>query len=264
MIHKIFPVPPVPVRPSVRMEGAAVAREDDLTRKLAEIVKRNEQLSKDKEKIGNQTSQMIASQSQLLQYHIATYFDNSTPMISKSEQKGKMIKSLVERLKGKEGRFRNNLLGKRVDFSARTVITPDPNIDINQVGVPMIVAMNLTYPEVVTKYNIESMKQLVHNGSDIYPGANYVIKKSSSGKEEFISLKYGKDKVELQEGDIVERHLIDKDIVLLNRQPTLHKQSMMGHYVNVVNDPSYNSFRVNVGVTAPYNADYDGADYEEH
>jgi len=258
MIHKIFPVPPVPVRPSVRMEGAPVAREDDLTRKLAEIVKRNEQLSKDKEKLGSQTSQLASSQAQLLQYHIATYFDNSTPMMSKSEQTGNMNKYMAERLKGKEGRFRNNLMGKRVDFSARTVITPDPSIDVNQVGVPLIVAMNLTYPEVVTKYNLVKMLQLVRNGSDIYPGANYVIKKSSVGREEFISLKFGKDKVELQEGDIVERHLIERDIVLLNRQPTLHKQSMMGHYVHVINDPSYNSFRVNVGVTAPYNADYDG------
>lgn len=260
MIHKIFPVPPVPVRPSVRADGSSLTREDDLTRKLAEIVKKNEQLSKYKETLGGQASQNISNQSQLLQYHVATYFDNETPFMPKSEQKGKVVKSLVSRLKGKEGRFRNNLMGKRVDFSARTVITPDPSININQVGVPLIVAMNLTYPEVVTPYNIDRLQKIVRNGRDIYPGANFVIQKRSldSDKDVKIALMFRKDKVELHYGDIVERHLNEGDIVLLNRQPTLHKQSMMGHYVHVIRDPSYTSFRVNVGVTAPYNADYDG------
>lgn len=260
MIHKIFPVPPVPVRPSVRAEGAPATREDDLTRKLAEIVKKNTQLSTYKETLSGQATQNVSNQSQLLQYHIATYFDNETPFMPKSEQKGKLVKSLVSRLKGKEGRFRSNLMGKRVDFSARTVITPDPSIDVNQVGVPLIVAMNLTYPEVVTPYNIEEMQKLVRNGGDVYPGANFVIRKNMYGtdKDTLFALKFSKAKVELRYGDIVERHLNETDIVLLNRQPTLHKQSMMGHYVHVIRDPSYTSFRVNVGVTAPYNADYDG------
>ncbi len=265
MIHRIFPVPPVPVRPSVRADGSSLTREDDLTRKLAEIVKKNEQLAKYKETLGGQSSQNISNQSQLLQYHIATYFDNETPFMPKSEQKGKVVKSLVARLKGKEGRFRNNLMGKRVDFSARTVITPDPSIDINQVGVPLLVAMNLTYPEIVTPYNIDWLQKLVRNGRNVYPGANFVVQKKSydSDREIRIALMFRKDKVELHYGDIVERHLIDQDIVLLNRQPTLHKQSMMGHYVHVIRDPAYTSFRVNVGVTKPFNADFDGADYEK-
>lgn len=260
MIHKIFPVPPVPVRPSVKMDGAASAREDDLTRKLADIVKKNVQLGTYKESIGTQSMQNVTNQAQLLQYHIATYFDNETPFMPKTEQKGKVDKSLSSRLKGKEGRFRNNLMGKRVDYSARTVITPDPGISINQVGVPLVVAMNLTYPEVVTKHNINAMQKLVKNGRYIYPGANYVTQKNSyeNDRNARIDLRFRKGKMELQIGDIVERHLNDTDIVLLNRQPTLHKQSMMGHYVHVIRDPSYSSFRVNVGVTAPYNADYDG------
>lgn len=260
MIHKIFPVPPVPVRPSVRSDGSSLTREDDLTRKLAEIVKKNEQLSKYKETLGGQASQNISNQSQLLQYHVATYFDNETPLMPKSEQKGKDVKSISSRLKGKEGRFRSNLMGKRVDFSARTVITPDPSIDINQVGIPLIVAMNMTYPEIVTPSNIQLLQKLVRNGKDVYPGANFVVQKNSidSDKEVRIALMFRKDKVELHYGDIVERHLLEGDIVLLNRQPTLHKQSMMGHYAHIIMDPSYSSFRVNVGVTAPFNADFDG------
>ena len=168
MIHKIFPVPPVPVRPSVKLDGASPTREDDLTRKLADIVKKNIELGRHKETIGMQTAQNFTHNSQLLQYHIATYFDNETPFMPKTEQKGRTDKSLVSRLKGKEGRFRNNLMGKRVDFSARTVITPDPGISVNQVGVPIYVAMNLTYPEVVTPYNINKMQKLVRNGRNIY------------------------------------------------------------------------------------------------
>lgn len=260
MIHKIFPVPPVPVRPYVRVEGSSMTREDDLTRELANIVKRNTDLSRTKETIGSQQSIGASGKSQLLQFHIATYFDNDTQLMPKSEQKGKTIKSLSSRLKGKEGRFRSNLMGKRVDFSARTVITPDTTIDINQVGIPLVVAMNLTYPEVVTPYNIEEMRKLVRNGTDVYPGANYVVQKRTidSEKDTRIALMFRKDKVELHFGDIVERHLNEKDIVLLNRQPTLHKQSMMGHYAHIIRDPTFTSFRVNVGVTAPFNADFDG------
>jgi len=264
MIHKIFPVPPVAVRPSVRREGTSLTSEDDLTRKLADVIKRNEQLSKSKDSL-QESKVGLVNQTQLLQCHIDTYFGNDPGMMAKSDQKGKATKSLSIRLKGKEGRFRSNLMGKRVDFSARTVITPDPSIDVNQVGVPMIVAMNLTYPEVVTPYNLEEMKKLIKNGKDVYPGANFVIKKGNfGGKDVKISLMYRKDNIELKYGDVVERHLNESDIVLLNRQPTLHKQSMMGHYAHIIRNPNYTSFRVNVGVTAPYNADYDGnADYEK-
>jgi DNA-directed RNA polymerase II subunit RPB1 len=261
MIIRTLPVPPVPVRPSVRLEGSSSTREDDLTVSLANIVKANKRLSSSKEPM-NKTSQVvqnISTNAQFLQYHVATYYDNDTSLMPRSEQKsGKSNKSLCERLKTKEGRFRNNLMGKRVDFSARTVITPDPSISINQVGVPIDVAMKLTFPEIVTPYNIGRLQELVKNGRSIYPGANYVIKKNPNGTENNIALMYRKDKIELHQGDVVLRHLNDTDIVLLNRQPTLHKQSMMGHYVHVIDDPTYASFRVNVGVTAPYNADYDG------
>lgn len=254
MLHQTFPVPPVAVRPSVQTDGSSANREDDLTRILADAIKRNEFIGNKKANLSSQISKTGNENVQLLQYHIATFFDNETPMMPKSEQKNKQTKSLSERLKGKEGRFRSNLMGKRVDFSARSVITPDTNISINQVGVPLSIVKNLTYPEIVTAQNFEQMKQLVRNGTDIYPGANFVITKNNTR----IDLRFKKEKVSLRIGDTVVRHLTNGDIVLLNRQPTLHKQSMMGHYVHVLEDPRYESLRVNVGVTQAFNADYDG------
>lgn len=147
---------------------------------------------------------------------------------------------------------------KRVDFSGRTVITPDPTIDINQLGVPIKVAMTLTFPEVVTPQNIDYLQQLVRNGRNKYPGANFVFPVSSFAKGKRIlpiDLRYRKDKVELRFGDVVERHIVDDDFVLLNRQPTLHKLSMMGHRIKVIHNYKLQTFRLNVAVTTPYNAD---------
>ena len=153
-----------------------------------------------------------------------------------------------------------NLMGKRVDQSGRTVITSDPNIALNEVGIPLIIAKNLTYPEIVTKYNIKYLTLLVKNGRRIYPGANYVIKNTidSDGNEarHIYHLKYAEKLPPLRYGDIVERHLVNGDIVLFNRQPSLHKMSMMGHMCHIINNPSLLTFRVNVNVTDPYNADW--------
>jgi DNA-directed RNA polymerase II subunit RPB1 len=151
-----------------------------------------------------------------------------------------------------------NIMGKRVDFSARSVITSDPNIDIDEVGVPLKIAKDLTIPEEVTPQNIEHLTQLVKNGQDIYPGANYVFRNIMlNGKQisQRINLRYRKANIKLSYGDVVERHVINGDFVLFNRQPTLHKPSMMGHKVHVLNRDDVNTFRMNVSVTAPYNAD---------
>jgi DNA-directed RNA polymerase II subunit RPB1 len=147
-------------------------------------------------------------------------------------------------------------MGKRVNFSGRTVISPDPSLSMNQLRVPIKIANNLTFPEIVTPYNIEYLSGLVKNGTDIYPGANYVI----PANEELppIYLKYAKEKVNLQYGDTVERHIIDGDIILFNRQPTLHKLSMMAHRVQVVRNPLINTFGFSLCNTKPYNADFDG------
>ena len=143
-------------------------------------------------------------------------------------------RSLVQRLKGKQGRFRQNLLGKRVNFTARSVISPDPNLRIDQVGIPQDVAKVLTFPERVTKHNINQLKELVRSGP-VWPGANEILYAKSGDKISLSFLRTRKKRNEkaqdLRYGDVVMRHLNDTDVVLFNRQPSLHRQSMMAHQV---------------------------------
>jgi len=147
---------------------------------------------------------------------------------------------------------------KRVDFSARSVITSDPYIDIDQVGIPKKIAMELTVPEEVTPFNIKHLTDLVKNGRDEYPGANFIFRTAyKDGKPEIqkLDLKYRKKAIKLNIGDIIERHVVNEDWVLFNRQPTLHKPSMMGHRAHVIDREDCNTLRVNVSVCGPYNAD---------
>ena len=261
MIIVNFPVPPVQVRPSIKMEIlSSSTMDDDLTHKLVDIIKSNENLKDTKGDGSLVKSSTVNDDFMLLQYHVATFFANDLLGLPRSQQKNKKVsKSLSERLKGKEGRVRGNLMGKRVDMSARTVITSDPNIGLNEVGIPIIIAMNVTYPEIVTKDNIKYLQTLVNNGRYKYPGANFYIRntigKNGSESKEIFNLKYGKHpRIKIR--DIVERHLQDGDIVLFNRQPSLHKLSMMAHKSHIINDPNLLTFRVNVSVTDPYNADW--------
>jgi DNA-directed RNA polymerase beta' subunit len=261
-IIKIFPIPPVAIRPSVKLEMLSGASENDLTSKLADIIKDNARLRKQKERtnIVTDKSKYNADYLSLLQYDIATYIENDA-VLPKSEQKNsKISKSVSERLKGKTGRIRGNLMGKRVDFSARTVITSDPNLSLDELGVPIKIAMNITFPEIVTPFNLDKLSKLVRNGRDIYPGANFIIPLNSleTGKKLKIDLRYRKKSIKLHIGDIVERHIVDGDPVLFNRQPTLHKMGMMCHKIRVIKDENLNTFRINVIVTDPYNADFDG------
>jgi len=258
-IIKNFPIPPVAIRPSVRLEMLSSGpSEDGLTAKLADIVKDNGRLKKQKDKtlITGEESKYNQDYQQLLQFDIATYYDNETSL-PKTEQKGRASKSVSERLKGKTGRIRGNLMGKRVDFSARTVITSDPNLGLDELGVPIKIAMNITFPEVVTDFNIDKLTKLVRNGREVYPGANFILPHNTYelGKKSKIDLRYRKRSIKLHNGDIVERHIIDNDPVLFNRQPSLHKMSMMCHRIKVIKDELLNTFRLNVTVTTPYNAD---------
>ena len=169
-----------------------------------------------------------------------------------TQRSGRALKSISERHKGKTGRVRGNLMGKRVDYSARSVITPDPELSITEIGVPLKIAKNLTKPVTVTEENMNYLYYLVHNGPDEYPGAKILEKRNGVS----ISLRYHDRKsIVLQEGDIVHRHMLDGDYVLFNRQPTLHRMSMMGHIVKVLHHGD--TFRMNVADTAPYNADFD-------
>ncbi|KAF3507821.1 hypothetical protein F2Q69_00008988 [Brassica cretica] len=246
MILEVLPIPPPP---------------DDLTHQLAMIIRHNENLKR-QEKNGA-PAHIISEFTQLLQFHIATYFDNELPGQPRATQKsGRPIKSICSRLKAKEGRIRGNLMGKRVDFSARTVITPDPTINIDELGVPWSIALNLTYPETVTPYNIERLKELVDYGPHPPPGktgAKYIIR--DDGQR--LDLRYLKKSSDhhLELGYKVERHLIDGDFVLFNRQPSLHKMSIMGHRIRIM---PYSTFRLNLSVTSPYNADFDGDEMNMH
>ena len=257
MMCTVLPIPPPQVRPSVLQDNNQRS-EDDLTQKLIDIIKTNKNLE---QKIGaNAKKKAIDEWTNVLQYHIATFIDNEIPGVAPSAQRsGRPLKSLQQRLGSKEGRIRNNLQGKRVEYSARSVITPDPNISVAELGVPLKIAMNLTHPERVTAYNIDRMYALIQNGPDKYPGAKTIIR-AADGR--MISLKHVNAKdIQLFKGDIVNRHLMDGDIVLFNRQPSLHRMSMMGHRAKIL---PYNTFRLNVSVTAPYNADFDGDEMNAH
>ncbi|KIM39097.1 hypothetical protein M413DRAFT_447445 [Hebeloma cylindrosporum] len=257
MILTVMPVPPPPVRPSIAVDGGAMRSEDDLTYKLGDIIKASANVRRCEQE--GAPAHVITEFEQLLQFHVATYMDNDIAGIPQALQKsGRPVKAIRARLKGKEGRLRGNLMGKRVDFSARTVITGDPNLELDEVGVPRSIAMNLTYPERVTPYNIAYLQELVRNGPTAYPGARYVVRDTG----ERIDLRYNKRAdAFLQYGWIVERHLKDGDFVLFNRQPSLHKMSMMSHRVKLM---PYSTFRLNLSVTPPYNADFDGDEMNMH
>jgi len=256
MICSVLPVPPPQVRPSVIQDNNQRS-EDDLTHKLFEIIKVNKQLQDKIDK--NVTRQIIDEYTNILQYHVATLVDNKIPGVAPSAQRGgRPLKSIQQRIGSKEGRVRYNIQGKRVEQSARTVITGDPNLSVAEVGVPMKIAMNLTRPEKVTKYNRQKLYKYVQNGADVFPGAKSVIR--ADGR--MISLKHVNTKeIVLYNGDTVNRHLMDGDMLLFNRQPTLHRMSMMGHKVRVL---PFNTFRLNVQVVRPYNADFDGDEMNAH
>uniref|UniRef100_A0A6M2DJ97 DNA-directed RNA polymerase subunit n=1 Tax=Xenopsylla cheopis TaxID=163159 RepID=A0A6M2DJ97_XENCH len=257
MIITVMPVPPLAVRPAVVMFGAA-KNQDDLTHKLSDIIKANNELMRNE--ASGAAAHVITENIKMLQFHVATFVDNDMPGMPRAMQKsGKPLKAVKARLKGKEGRIRGNLMGKRVDFSARTVITPDPNLRIDQVGVPRSIAQNMTFPELVTPFNIERMQELVRRGNSQYPGAKYIVRDNG----ERIDLRFHPkpSDLHLQCGYKVERHLRDDDLVIFNRQPTLHKMSMMGHRVKVL---PWSTFRMNLSCTSPYNADFDGDEMNLH
>ena len=259
LVLTVLPVPPVTVRPSITLDTGERS-EDDLTHKLVDILRINQRLI---ENMDAGAPQLIVEDLwELLQYHVTTYFDNEASGVPPARHRsGRPLKTLTQRLKGKEGRFRSNLSGKRVNFSARTVISPDPNISINEVGVPEMIAKEVTVPVHVNEWNIDEMRKYIENGSDVHPGANYVIRKD--GRKIRIHNDETKELVleQLEPGFIIERHLKDGDMVLFNRQPSLHRMSMMAHEVRVL---PYKTFRLNLCVCPPYNADFDGDEMNMH
>lgn len=265
MVLTALAVPPVTVRPSITLESGDRS-EDDLTHKLVDVLRINQRLRENRDAGAPQL--IVEDLWELLQYHVTTYFDNQTSGIPPARHRsGRPLKTLVQRLKGKEGRFRSNLSGKRVNFSARTVISPDPSLSINEVGVPEEAARELTVPVHVTKSNIEFLRNMVKGGSNppridgkYMPGVNYVIR--SDGRRMKVTDRNAESIAEgLEVGYVVERHLMDKDVVLFNRQPSLHRMSMMAHTVRVM---PWKTFRFNLCVCPPYNADFDGDEMNLH
>lgn len=255
-LWQYFPVPPVCIRPSVPQDGATT--EDDITSKVSDLAYINTVLKQGL--ASGQPISTLMTQWEFMQVQLAMIINSELPGIQPNGYRI-AIRGFCQRLKGKQGRFRGNLSGKRVDFSGRTVISPDPNLGIDEVAIPEIVARNLTYPEKVSRYNIEKLRACVQNGPSKWPGANYIWEKHKDIKK---YLKYGSlssHAKNLKVGDIVERHIQDHDIVLFNRQPSLHKLSILSHYVRV---RPHRTFRLNECVCNPYNADFDGDEMNLH
>ncbi len=257
-ILTVLPVPPITIRPPA-IPASGERQEDKLTLILRDIIRENNRI---KDKLEGGPRKVLEQYFIRLQHLIEILFGLRKRVKSLKEPKG-----IFHRLHGKEGIFRRYLSGKRVDFSARAVISPDTYISIDEVGVPQKVAMRFLVAEVANKHNIEKLREFVRRGPWRYPGAVYIYKKESDGTYTKISLENISQEVinrhaeELSIGDVVERHLIDGDIVVFNRQPTLHRISMMGHYAKVL---PYNTFRINIQTCTPYNADFDGDEMNLH
>ena len=239
MICQVLSVPPPAVRPSVKHD-AQQRSEDDLTHILVNIIKCNKTLQ---EKIQNNAPENIVNDwAIVLQYHVASMVDNKLPGASPAAQRsGRPFKSIKDRLNGKGGRMRGNLMAKRVDFSARSVITADPNISIRELGIPMKIAKNITKPVIVNRVNRAFLTKLVQNGPDIWPGAKILERKNGQN----ITLRYlDRNSIILEDGDTVHRHMMDGDAILFNRQPTLHRMSMMCHIAKIMKQGD--TFRMNV------------------
>ncbi len=251
MVCQVMAVPPPAVRPSVKHD-AQQRSEDDLSHILVNIIKTNKTLQEKMQ--NNAAANIIDDWTTVLQYYIATQIDNKIPGIaSVAQRSGRPLKSIKDRLNGKGGRMRGNLMAKRVDFSARSVITADPNISLRELGIPLKIAKNITKPVVVNDVNRAFLMKLIRNGPDVYPGAKILERKNGDS----ITLRYvDRNSIVLENGDVVHRHMMDGDAILFNRQPTLHRMSMMSHIARIMKRGD--TFRMNVSTTKPYNADFDG------
>ncbi|MBW2965957.1 DNA-directed RNA polymerase subunit A', partial [Candidatus Woesearchaeota archaeon] len=258
MVLTVLPIPPVTMRPSITLETGERS-EDDLTHKLGDIVRINQRLF---ENINAGAPEIIIEDLwDLLQYHVTTFFDNNVAQLPPARHRsGQPLKTITERIKSKEGRIRHNLAGKRTNFSSRTVISPDPMLDLDEVGLPKSVAMKLTIPEIINVWNFEYLKRFVEKGPHKYPGANYIVRPDGKKKKITDDTKEALLE-EIKPGYAVERHLMNGDIAIFNRQPSLHRMSMMSHRVKVLPGKT---FRLNPAVCAPYNADFDGDEMNIH
>ncbi|MEK6958522.1 MAG: DNA-directed RNA polymerase subunit A' [archaeon] len=250
----VLQVPPITIRPSITLESG-IKSEDDLTHKLVDIIRITNRL---KDNIEAGAPQLIIEDLwDLLQYHTTTYFDNNTAGVPPAKHRsGRPLRTIIQRLKGKKGRFRYNLTGKRVNHAARSIVVPDPFIELSELGVPQQAADELTVPEFVTEWNLPTVKKQIEESDKPV----YIIrpngtrrKVTTENKEEILK--------EVDVGYRIERNLQDGDIVLFNRQPSLHRVSMMAHVARIMPGKV---FRINPIVCPPYNADFDGDEMNCH
>ncbi|CAH8669759.1 unnamed protein product [Schistosoma haematobium] len=269
LIVQRVPVCPSAIRPSVVSEVRSGTNEDDLTQMYQWILAQAATIEED---IGE--ADQIACLDNL--HAEFARLINSQQSGLPPVQDHKFMRGLLQRLAGKHGRFRGSLLGKRTNFTARTVISPDPNMRIDEVCIPVHCAKLLTYPERVTDFNLNFLRSLVLNGPNNYPGAMFVSYKlrgerkrqaEASGTSDvvkrFLASERAREDVAkyLQSGDIVERHLLDDDIVLFNRQPSLHRVSIQAFRAVV---KPFRTFRFNPCCCTPFNADFDGDEMNIH
>lgn len=258
LIFSSISVPPVAIRPSVFQDGRAQSNENDISERLKRIIQANASLQREFE--GGKSSYNLMNVWVDLQVEVALYINSEVRLNNMFIQSGKPLSGFVQRLNGKSGRFRGNLLGKRVEYTGRTVISPDPNLKITEVAIPILMAKILTFPERVTSHNIDKLKQCVISGPDQYPGAR-LIARSSTDKSSLVCSNRKRLADNLQIGDVVHRHLEDGDIVLFNRQPSLHRMSIMCHRARIM---PWRTLRFNESVCNPYNADFDGDEMNMH
>ncbi|KAH9661163.1 DNA-directed RNA polymerase III subunit 1 [Citrus sinensis] len=208
-------VPPIAIRPSVIMDGSQ-SNENDITERLKRIIQTNASLQQELVEANSAFKSLAGWET--LQVEVAQYINSDVRGVPFSMQVARPLSGFVQRLKGKQGRFRGNLSGKRVEYTGRTVISPDPNLKITEVAIPIRMARILTYPERVSDHNIEKLRQF-------------------------------------------DRHLEDGDVVLFNRQPSLHRMSIMCHRARIM---PWRTLRFNESVCNPYNADFDGDEMNMH
>lgn len=238
LILTVLPIPPNCVRPSPTLDGDEVRGEDDITRRLVYVLR----ISKAAYKAKDENSVVRTHAQSRLQDAIHMYIDQrKMPGKSRAAQK-----SISERLVGKQGRMRGTLMGKRCNYTARTVITGDAMLDMRQVGVPRYVAEILTIVEHVNRLTYDKLKTMVENQDK---RIKYIVKKDGTR----LDMQTIKGQTTLQVGDAVERILQDGDPVLFNRQPSLHRMSIMCHRAKILEGKT---FRLNLSCSTPYNADF--------
>uniref|UniRef100_A0A1A7WFT6 DNA-directed RNA polymerase subunit n=1 Tax=Iconisemion striatum TaxID=60296 RepID=A0A1A7WFT6_9TELE len=203
-----------------------------------------------------------------LQSHVNIVFDSDMDKLMMEKYPG--IRQILEK---KDGLFRKHMMGKRVDYAARSVICPDMYIGTNEIGIPMVFATKLTYPQPVTPWNLKELRQAVLNGPNVHPGASMVINEDGrrtilsatnftqreAVAKQLLTPSPGPHKMPMK---IVNRHIKNGDVLLLNRQPTLHRPSIQAHCARIL--PGEKVLRLHYANCKAYNADFDGDEMNAH